>query len=333
MSEIKTKILFSTQHNPWLNLAVEEYLLDTVLPDQVILYIWQNKNTVVVGRNQNAWRECTTRLLQEESGMLARRLSGGGAVFHDLGNLNFTFVMGKALYDLNKQYGVLLDSVKTLGIPAQMTGRNDLIADGRKFSGNAFCHRKNSSYHHGTLLVDVDMDKLSRYLRVSTEKIQAKGVKSVRSRVVNLTEFIPSLTIQTMAESLTRSFELNYGKADIIETGFDHFPHNRIKALYDKYASWDWLYGEAPAFDLEINDKFDWGEIQLHFQLEDGLIRRAAVYSDAMDEQFILALPDCFKDKRLKTSDLVTCLEDKFRGLCHERQVSDIIKMLQNRDL
>jgi lipoate-protein ligase A len=136
------KILYSDRTDPWLNLAVEHYLLDSVLPDQILLYIWQNKNTVVIGRNQNAWRECAAELLEQEGGKLARRLSGGGAVYHDLGNLNYTFVAGKSLYDVNKQYTVLLDAVRALGIPAEMTGRNDLVADGRKFSGNAFCNRK-----------------------------------------------------------------------------------------------------------------------------------------------------------------------------------------------
>ncbi|HBN83386.1 MAG TPA: lipoate--protein ligase [Clostridiales bacterium] len=327
------KILHAEQTDPWLNLAVEQYLLDTVLPDQVILYIWQNKNTVVIGRNQNAWRECATELLEQEGGKLARRLSGGGAVFHDLGNLNFTFVTGKALYDLNKQYTVLLDAVKALGIPAEMTGRNDLVADGRKFSGNAFCHRKNGSYHHGTLLVDVDMDKLSRYLRVSTEKMQAKGVKSVRSRVVNLNEFVPSLTIPMMIQSLRESFELHYGKVQETEVGFNGLPKEEIESLFQQYSSWEWLYGEAPAFDIKINDKFDWGEIQLHFELKDGLIHRALVYSDAMDEKFILALRDCFKEKRLRTSDLIFHIKEQFRDPVYEHQISDIVNMLENRDL
>lgn len=331
MSNIK--ILHAEQTNPWLNLAVEQYLLETVMPDQVILYIWQNKNTVVIGRNQNAWRECATELLEQEGGKLARRLSGGGAVFHDLGNLNFTFVMGKALYDLNKQYTVLLDAVKSLGIPAQMTGRNDLVAQGRKFSGNAFCHRKNSSYHHGTILVDVDMGKLSRYLRVSTEKMQAKGVKSIESRVVNLSEFVSNLTIPVMIDSLKESFEHHYGKAEETQIGFAGLPKEEIQSLYEQYSSWDWLYGEAPAFDIKIQDKFDWGELQLHFELKDGLIRQAFVYSDAMDETFILALRDCFKEKRLKIDDLTYHIKDQFQDSAYEQQISDIVKMLENRDL
>jgi lipoate-protein ligase A len=327
------KILYSDRTDPWLNLAVEHYLLDSVLPDQILLYIWQNKNTVVIGRNQNAWRECAAELLEQEGGKLARRLSGGGAVYHDLGNLNYTFVAGKSLYDVNKQYTVLLDAVRALGIPAEMTGRNDLVVDGRKFSGNAFCNRKNGSYHHGTLLVSVDMDKLSRYLRVSTEKMKAKGVQSVRSRVVNLTEYVPSLTVRDVADSLKESFEKHYGKAGEVITGFDGFPQDTLRELYNRYSSWEWLYGEAPPFDFSFFEKFSWGEIQFHFELEGGLIRRAFVYSDAMDEEFILRQKACFTEKRLKISDLTEHIKERFPEPELKEQVTDIMRLLQSRDL
>ncbi|MGE5581860.1 MAG: lipoyl protein ligase domain-containing protein, partial [Bacillota bacterium] len=129
-------ILFdSGSFDPWYNLAVEEMLLDTVGENQCLLYLWQNQNTVVIGKNQNPWKECQTAVLEQEGGYLARRLSGGGAVFHDLGNLNFTFLMNRAGYNLQKQLGVILAAVKELGIPAEINGRNDLIAGGRKFSG------------------------------------------------------------------------------------------------------------------------------------------------------------------------------------------------------
>ena len=292
----KIRIIRTRTFNPWWNLAVEEYLLDRVEPGQCILYLWQNENTIVIGRNQNPWKECKTELFESEGGKLARRLSGGGAVYHDLGNLNFTFITSREMYNLEKQLGVILDAVNSVGIKAEMSGRNDLTADGRKFSGNAFCFRKNSAYHHGTVLVSADFGRLSRYLQVSEEKMRSKGVQSVRSRVVNLTELQPALTIDKMSDALIASFESAYGGTAAVEDAIDEGEAGRavLEELYSKYSSWDWRYGEAPKFDVDMETRFPWGGVEIGFKLENGLVREASVYSDAMDEAYITALPEIF---------------------------------------
>ena len=203
----------SRSFDPYENLALEEALLSRVGEGELILYLWQNEGTVVIGRNQNPWKECRTALLAEEGGHLARRLSGGGAVFHDLGNLNFTFLMNEADYDLPRQLTVLERACRSLGIPAQRSGRNDLLAEGRKFSGNAFYKHKGKAYHHGTLMVDVDLERVQRYLSPSKAKLAAKGVDSVRSRVVNLREFVPDLTIPQLADALIAALAEVYAVA------------------------------------------------------------------------------------------------------------------------
>lgn len=291
-----TRIIRTESLDPWWNLAIEEYLLERVEPGHCILYLWQNENTVVIGRNQNPWRECKTELLESEGGKLARRLSGGGAVYHDLGNLNFTFVAGEGVYDQDKQTGVILDAVHRLGIHAEKTGRNDITADGRKFSGNAFCVRKKSAYHHGTLLVSSDLEKLSRYLQVSVEKMRSKGIESVQSRVVNLSGLKPGLTVQDMAEAMVASFRAAYGCNTGVENCIQEEKEGRaaIEELYCKYSSWSWRYGETPGFDVDIETRFSWGGVQLGFKLESGMVKEARAYSDAMDAEFIAQLPCLF---------------------------------------
>lgn len=283
-SNISTKIICSTSYNPWHNLAFEEHLLEKVKENEMILYLWQNDNTIVVGRNQNPWKECKCKDFEGDGGKIARRLSGGGTVFHDIGNLNFTFVMDKKLYDLERQLSVILKAVNNLGIDAKFSGRNDILAGERKFSGNAFYEKENSSYHHGTILVDANMDKLSKYLKVSKEKIASKGIESVRSRVVNLKTIKEDITIENLKNSLISSFFEIYKGESNIEYIKDK---NSIKDLYEKYSSWDWKYGETPKFDINFVNRFTWGEIDLNLNLKGGIIDSIVIYSDAMNSILI----------------------------------------------
>ena len=397
--------------DPYENLALEEALLDRVRPGELILYLWQNERTVVIGRNQNPWKECRTALLAEEGGRLARRLSGGGAVFHDLGNLNFTFLMAAEDYDLPRQLTVLERACQSLGIPAQRSGRNDLLADGRKFSGNAFYKHNGKAYHHGTLMVDVDLEKVQRYLSPSRAKLAAKGVDSVRSRVVNLREFVPCLTIAALSDALTAALAEVYaeatgnrqqatgekgsgirdqgsgirdqgsgirdqgsgirdqgtgirdqgsewmrdvgakppkGMACASERSSSALPagprwgpgaeranigrppegetfqscHSErseesvppspvppspvlpldvneldLRTLTAKYASDAWLFGQKLPFTASVEDRFPWGGIEIQLNVNEGVIRAARVYTDAMDETLAgiaeEALTDC----------------------------------------
>jgi len=301
-----TRIIRTSTYDPWWNLAVEEFLLERVQPGQCILYLWQNDKTVVIGRNQNPWRECRTEMLESDGGKLARRLSGGGAVYHDMGNLNYTFIAGRDVYDTERQLGVILDAVRSLGIPAEKSGRNDITVNGRKFSGNAYCMRKNSAYHHGTILVSTDFEKLSKYLQVSEEKIRSKGVKSVKSRVINLSEIKPGLCIDDVVNALISSFRKIY-ESTVEAEGFirkDKESREALEELYGKYSSWAWRYGEAPEFDVDMETRFPWGGVQIGFKLENGMVAESAVYSDAMDEAFIAELPGFLKGTRFSSSEI-----------------------------
>lgn len=300
-------IVVSRSFDPWYNLALEEMLLHGTKQQGTILYLWQNHNTVVIGRNQNAWKECRWEQLHNEGGKLARRLSGGGAVYHDKGNLNFTFITRRREYDLEKQLQVILEGVAELGIPAKFSGRNDILAQGRKFSGNAFYKDADRAYHHGTILVAVDFAQMSRYLQVSREKMVAKGIESVQARVVNLTEFRPDLDIESVAESLKKSFRRIYAPPVgevVVEGLFGELPQ-----LYEKYSSWEWRFGQTPAFDLVLEKRFPWGGIELAMALEAGRIREAKVFSDAMEPHLIQAMGPALEGVLLDKEAMVDSLQ------------------------
>ncbi len=294
MAGITANIVYSDRYDPWYNLALEELLLRRVRPGQVILYLWQNADTVVIGRNQNAWRECRCAALEDDGGKLARRLSGGGAVFHDLGNLNFTFVADRRLYDLKRQLQVILQAVRSLGVGAEFSGRNDLVASGRKFSGNAFYLDSAAAFHHGTVLVNTDFSRLGQYLQVSKAKMAAKGVSSVQARVTNLTEFNPAISVDAVKRSIAASFVKLYGHFGG-ELAVDQ-ADQQLSDLYAKYSAWDWRYGKTPKFDASFSTRFAWGEVELALSLREGRIHQAKLFSDAMDADLIEAAGKALTD-------------------------------------
>ena len=188
------------------NIGLDEYFLDTVQPDDLMLYFYVNENAVIIGKNQNPWKECDLAAMEKNGVELSRRVSGGGAVYHDRGNLNYSFLAGENRYDPSLFQGVILSAVKSLGFTCEASGRNDLLCDGKKISGTAFAARHNSHMHHGTLLINTDLTRLASYLTVDPKKIRSKGISSVRSRVMNLCELDPTLTLERAREAVTDAF-------------------------------------------------------------------------------------------------------------------------------
>ena len=277
----KLLVCHSPQTNPYWNLALEEYLFDTVPQGTCILYLWQNRKTVVIGRNQNSRKECRLDALEKDGGFLARRLSGGGAVFHDLGNLNFTFLVQDPDYQVQKQLSVIQAAVRRFHLQAEISGRNDVTVDGRKFSGNAFYHSGSRHYHHGTLLLSCDTAQMARYLNPDPIKLQAKGVSSVRSRVVNLCELAPSVTVESMKQAMRQAFEEVYG----LPSRFLSLPpEEELAPRKEKFASFAWRIGQEPAFAWQgPNVRFSWGCAQLGMEVAGGVIQKAVLYTDSMD--------------------------------------------------
>ncbi len=347
------KYIITKETNPYKNLALEEYLLKNVKKDEVILYLWQNEKTVVIGRNQNPWKECRVAELEKDGGRLVRRLSGGGAVFHDLGNLNFTFLAAKENYDVNRQLEVIIKAVNRFGIPAERSGRNDITAEGRKFSGNAFYSDGEHCYHHGTLLVKVDMNMLSHYLNVSREKLVTKGVESVRARVANLTEYTPELEIAALANSLIEAFGGTYGQGNagqrlerLKEEALDRaelqvpkrleeeaLNRTALQELEKKYSSYEWNFGRKMEFNFSLEQRYSWGDIDLRFAVDSGRIVSCAAYSDALETQYFEQLSSALTGCRFHSDQMAAAAEGIAVASQNQGMQEDILQLLKKAEL
>lgn len=283
-------LLESGTTDPYRNLAVEAALLTGAAPGVCVLYLWQNEKTVVIGRNQNVYAECDLAALAADGGHLARRLSGGGAVYHDLGNLNFTFVARREDFDKARQTDIILRAVRLAGVDAVKNGRNDLTAGGRKFSGSAYYRTKEGCCHHGTLMLSVDTERLTAYLRVSAEKLRGRGVASVRSRVMNLRDEAPALTVPEMKRCLAEAFGAEYGLS-VVRLDEAELDAGAIAASEARFRSRVWLYGDACPLPHTTERRFDTGLLRLDYEVStapDGgkVFWRAIVSTDALETDF-----------------------------------------------
>lgn len=327
------KIVTTDINNPWINLALEENYLINQSKDGAALFIWQNKETVVIGRNQNPWTECNLTLMAEDDIRLARRITGGGAVFHDMGNLNFSFIMSRSIYNIARQFDVIINALESLGLRAEKSGRNDITVHGKKFSGNAFCFRGNNALHHGTILIGADKEKMSRYLNVSKDKINAKGITSVKSRVTNLSDLIPNLTVEVVKEAIIDAFIQEYSNGlqvprIEVKTGKDWPEDERFRKNMTRNSSWDWCYGESPNFDISMKNRFSWGGIEIYFKLDDGIIKNAEVYSDSLYEEIISQLPKLFIGTRFIGSELSQQLNNGTKTISNLAKDKDKIEIV-----
>lgn len=328
----KITYIESNQVNPYFNLALEEYLMLNVEQQECILYLWQNRNTVVIGKNQNCWKECKINRLNQDGGHLVRRLSGGGAVYHDLGNLNYTFLVHEENYSVEKQLDVILLALQKLGLAALKTGRNDITIDGKKFSGNAFYETGGRCYHHGTIMVNVNVEYLQKYLNVSNAKLQSNGVDSVRSRVTNLAVFYEGLTIDLLKEKLVEAFAENYGLKPQ-KLNIETIPKDALKRSEDKFSSWDWIYGKKIKFQYEISKRFVWGDFTLQLRIDGGIITEAVVYSDAMNQKLISEIPGCLENCRFEKAAVYNALLTAQAYDSEDKQATnDIILLIEAQD-
>ena len=281
---MKLQYVVSNQTNPFWNVAVENYLLSRDVEDTVVMYLWKNRRTVVIGQNQNPFSECNVDALLADGGYVMRRTTGGGAVYHDDGNINFSFVAPPDLYSQQRHFDVIRLALQHYGLQAEVSGRNDLLCQGRKFSGNAFSKGRYMRLHHGTILIAGNMHDLEHYLRVKPAKLQKHGVASVRSRVVNLSE-LADVTSLNIVNPLIEAFASVYGQQPEQLSYDEMMKTDDVRKLYEKYSSDEWLYGRWRNFTAQRSAQFDWGEVEVALTVDEslGVITDVQIASDALD--------------------------------------------------
>ncbi len=273
-------LIYNEKTNPYFNLAMEEYLLKNFDEDMFIL--WRNESSVIVGKNQNTLSEINLDYIKENSIPVVRRQSGGGAVFHDLGNINFTFIANNndSFSDFKRFTQPIIDLLKTLDINAEFSGRNDLLIDGSKFSGNAQYNYKNKVMHHGTLLFSSQIADLSKALKAKPIKFEGKGVKSIKSRVTNISEHLKEpmnvLEFKDMVMDYLEKTNVDNKYYTLSELDIK----NINKLVEEKYNTWEWNFGNSPKYALYNELKYPGGNVEFNLNVDKGIIKDIKFFGD-----------------------------------------------------
>ncbi len=289
--------------DPYFNLAAEQYLIDNC--DEDVFMLWRNDRTVVIGNNQNAYAEVDREYADTHGITVSRRLTGGGAVFHDLGNVNFSFIIpsdGKGI-DFKKYTAPIIESLKGMGLSAELSGRNDILIDGKKVSGNAQCVRNGKVLHHGTLLYSANLSDVAGALKVDPEKLQSKGIKSVRSRVANIKDLMDvDMDVTEFMAYLESGFEGERRYFTAAETQL-------ITKLRDeKFATWDWIWGRSKEYTLTTKERFDYGSVEANVNTDHGIIKEVKLTGDFFGVGDINELTDSLVGIRYDYADVLAYL-------------------------
>lgn len=314
-------------NNPHFNLALEEYFLKT-FHEEDYLILWQNEPAIIIGRNQNTIEEINKVFVEENNIKVVRRLSGGGAVYHDLGNLNFTFIVKADKSNINnfkKFTDSIVASLEKIGVNAEFTGRNDITIEGKKFSGNSQYYFKDRLLHHGTILFNSDLSVVQSALQVKVEKIESKGIKSVRSRVTNVYPYLEEkVSVKEFKEILLHSI-FEYKDVPYKEYILDKNDIDKIQTIADeKYATWNWTYGESPEFNMEKNKRYAFGQLNIKLDVKDGKVKAMGIYGDFFANKDLLKLQEGFIGIKFE--------EESVKKVIQTIELQEYIKGITNED-
>jgi lipoate-protein ligase A len=297
--------------DPRINLAIEEYALKNLDIEDTYLLFYINEPSIIIGKNQNSVEEINTKYVEENDIHVVRRLSGGGAVYHDHGNLNFSFITkddGESFHNFKKFTAPVVEALKSLGVDAEMSGRNDLLAEGRKISGNAQFSTKGRMFSHGTLLFDSEIEHVVSALKVKKDKIESKGIKSIRSRVANIKEFLKEdITIEQFRQLL---LEAIFKSKDIPTYELTEEDWKNIHELSkERYQNWDWNYGKSPKFNLQHSHRFPVGQIDIRLDVTKGKIENCKIYGDFFGVGDVSEMEDFLIGVKYEKAEIAQAIE------------------------
>lgn len=303
-------------NRPQFNLALEQYVFDSLNQFDEIFLLWINEPSIIVGKNQNTIQEINLDYVKENNINVVRRLSGGGAVYHDYGNLNYTIISKSketSAFNFEAFSQPVIEVLAKLGVKAEFSGRNDITIDGQKFCGNAQYMKKGKVLHHGAMLFDTDLEVLGKALKVSKDKIESKGVKSVRSRVTNIKDHLKEdITVEDFKQLLLEHmFKENKEIEEYKLTEEDYANINKL--MEERYATWEWNFGSSPDFNIEKSRRFPSGKVETKIDVQEGIIRGIKFYGDFFG------------------GGEISDVEDKFIGIKYKED--EISKVLDNIDI
>ncbi|WP_064580935.1 lipoate--protein ligase [Streptobacillus moniliformis] len=328
------KYIINESNDTAYNIALEEYAFKKLLNEDMIFLLWINKPSIIVGRHQNTIEEINKEYVRDNNIEVVRRISGGGAVYHDYNNLNYTIISKEdenRAFDFKSFSIPVIKTLESLGVKAKFTGRNDLEIDGKKICGNAQAYINGRIMHHGCLLFDVDLSVLSKALKVSKDKIESKGVKSVRARVTNIVDELPNkITVEEFKDLL-----LDYMKKEYPEMTEYVFSEEEIaeinKAKEEKFGNWDWNYGKSPEYNLTRSMKFEKGKIEVFVNVIDSKIENIKIYGDFFGIEDVSAVEDVLRGAKYEQKEVLERLNSinisrYFAGISAEEVMNAIVE-------
>jgi len=301
-------VMESNLYNPFVNLALEEYLLQNVSGKNLILFLWQNKRSIIIGRNQNPYFECNFDVIKRFNIKIARRTTGGGAVYHDLGNLNYSIIQCSNFFSKAFNYKKILNAIRWYGFDANIDGRNDIIVDNAKVSGTAFLQGRKASLQHGCILVSSNLEMMNKCLKVNPDKLIGKRINSVKSRVKNLVDINPNIQIEDMKKKIIASFRSSCSHFEIQD--IKRIEDSKgFKLLLQKYQSNQWNIGNQVDMTFTLHRRFGWGDLTFVINTDGLIIKDVGVYSDSLETDIFKNIQEAIIYSRFKKDDIINRIQ------------------------